>query len=67
MMPVISCFTRGCSHSQVNVQRGEQNIEAQQYKDLSRKLYALAATVTELVAEVHGDEVAAAATRVGTM
>lgn len=41
---------------QMNVQRGEQNILAQQSKDTTKRLEIVATHVSELAAEVHGDE-----------
>jgi septal ring factor EnvC (AmiA/AmiB activator) len=41
---------------QMNVQRGEQNILAQQSKDTSKRLEVVAGHVSDLAAEVHGDE-----------
>ena len=41
---------------QMNVQRGEQNILAQQSKDTTKRLEVVAGHVTDLAAELHGDE-----------
>ena len=45
---------------QVNVSRGEQSIIGQQTKDLARKVDVVTATVSELSAEIVGDEAAPA-------
>jgi peptidoglycan hydrolase CwlO-like protein len=43
---------------QLNVQRGEQNIVAQQAKDNSKRLDVLAGAVTDLSQELRGEEAA---------
>ena len=43
---------------QMNVARGEQSIMAQQQKDTSKRVDILSSTVSELSAEIVGDEAA---------
>lgn len=43
---------------QMNVARGEQSILAQQQKDTSKRVDILSSTVSELSAEIVGDEAA---------